>query len=135
MEKHFVVFLSPGTFVSETSQKPIDSLDVAVASEMARSIKERHNATPYGFQFVTRSRGPDDLDSHETARSHIYWLSGTVETADEILARDNPNEHILRANIRCNGFKRIITNTNSWKFTAPLNDDDVVLDWQPSTMK
>ena len=80
MKKHFVTFLSPGTFVAEESTKPIDSWDVDKAVKMARSIKERHNARPYGFQFSTRERGPDDLDSKVTKQSGVYWLGGKVET-------------------------------------------------------
>ena len=32
--------------------------------------------------------------------------------------------------MECNGYARIIVNTNSWKVTQPLRDDDVVLDWE-----
>lgn len=131
MKQHFVNFLSPGTFVSEQTSKPIESWDVNAAQDMARGIIERHGATPYGFFFTTRERGPDDLDSKQTARSATYYLGGTVETAEQVFARNDPKEAILRSNIRSNGYDRIITNTNSWKFTAGLRPDDVVLDWKP----
>ena len=70
MKKHFVTFFSPGTFVSETTEKEIDSWDVEKAKELARSIKERHGATPYGFRFITRSRNDDELDSKVSDRSN-----------------------------------------------------------------
>lgn len=66
MKKHFVTFFSPGTFVSETSEKPIDSWDVDTAVEMSTQILERHGARPYGFRFSTRERGQEDLDSKVT---------------------------------------------------------------------
>jgi hypothetical protein len=131
MQQHFVSFLSPGTFVSEESVRPIESWDVDQAVQMARSIVERHGATPYGFRFITRSRSPNDLDSRETARSPTYYLGGTIETYEQVCARNDPKEEILRSNMRCNGYDRIITNNNSWKFTAVLNKDDVVLDFVP----
>lgn len=127
--KHFVEFLSPGTFVAESTRKPIDSWDVEAAKEMARGVKERHGACPYGFRFLTYSRGPDDLDSKQAARSHMYFLGGEVRTLEDV-ERDNlPGEDILRSNMRCNDYKRIITNCNSWKWTQSLEDDDVVLDF------
>lgn len=131
MQQHFVSFLSPGSFVSEETVKPIDSWDVDQAVQMARTIVERHGAKPYGFRFITRSRGPDDLDSRETARSGIYYLGGTVETYEQVCARNDPKEEILRSNMRSNSWDRIVTNNNSWKFTAPLYVDDVVLDFVP----
>lgn len=131
MIAHFVHFLSPGTFVSEESINPIDKWDVEVAKVMARSIHERHGATPYGFYFTTRTRGPDDLDSKQSARSATYYLGGTVETYDQVVARNDPKEEILRSNMRVNGYDRIIVNTNSWKFTGALKPDDVVLEWVP----
>ncbi len=131
MEKHFVTFYSPGTFVAETSERPIDSWDVETAKEMAHGIVERHAATPYGFQFTTRSRGPDDLDSAESARSPFYHLGGRVETLAEVEARNDPKEEILRSNMRGNGYAKIVVNDNSWRSTSPLGETDVILDWKP----
>jgi hypothetical protein len=129
VEKHFVTFYSPGTFVAETSEYPIDGWDVETAKTIARSVKERYNATPYGFRFSTRSRGPADLDSKVSAESPLYYLGGTVETLDEVKARATEKDRVLLANMEGNGYDRIITNNNSWRWTQPLKDDDVVLEW------
>lgn len=130
MKKHFVEFLSPGTFTSETTTKAIDSWDVEKAMEMARSIKERHSATPYGFRFLTRERDEHDLDSHVSKISGVHYLGGKVETYEQVCERNDPKEETLRWNMKINKFDRVITNTNSWKITLPLNKDDVVLDWK-----
>lgn len=130
MKANFVTFLSPGTFVHETSTKPIEKWDVEQAKAMAKDIVGRHGATPFAFYFTTRSRKKTDLDSKQTARSCTYYLGGKVETLEEVEARNLPDERILRSNMECNGYARIIVNTNSWKVTQPLRDDDVVLDWE-----
>ena len=130
--KNFVVFYSPGTLMAETSERPLPAgWDIDAAKVMARDIKERHGATPYGFCFTTRERGPDDLDSKETHRSHMYFLGGTVRTLEEVEADNLPDENILRANMRGNGYDRIITNNNSWRWTQPLAKEDVVLEFAP----
>lgn len=72
VQQHFVTFFSPGTFVAEDRTEPIESWDVEAAVTRARNIKERHGATPYGFRFTTRSRGPLDLDSKELVRSTLW---------------------------------------------------------------
>jgi len=129
MEAHFVTFFSPGTFVAETSEKPIDSWDTETACRMAQEITERYKATPYGFRFTTRSRGDKDLDSKETAQSPMYFLGGTVETLSEVKRRATDADRILVSNMECNGYEKIITNNNSWRWTQPLGKDDVVLPW------
>ncbi len=131
MQKHFVNFYSPGSFFAEQSTMPIPSWDVEQAKELAHGVKERYGATPYGFSFSTRARGSDDLDSKEVARSAMYYLGGKVETLEEVEARNDPKEAILRSNMRGNGYARIIVNDNSWRFTGALKDGDVVLDWEP----
>lgn len=134
MEKHFVEFLSPGTFVSESTVKDIAAWDVDAAKMMAGDIHERYGARPYGFRFLTRTRGPDDLDSKVSARSGIYYLGGTVRSLADVKRDNLPDEDILRFNMEANGYGRIVTNDNSWRFTAPLADDDVVLDFSfPAT--
>lgn len=127
MQQHFVHFLSPGTFISEETRKPIDAWDPALAVALSGEINERYGAKPYGFYFSTRERSPDDLDSRETATSVMHFLGGTIETLAEVEARNDPKEEILRSNMRCNGWDRIITNTNSWKITQPLREKDIVL--------
>ena len=129
MKKHFVTFLSPGTLVSETSTVEIDSWDVDDAKKKARGIVERHSAKPYGFYFTTRSRDENELDSKETGRSGTYYLGGVVKTLAEIKAVNDPNDKILISNMEMNRWDKVITNTNSWSFTAPLYDNDVVLDF------
>ena len=131
MKKHFVTFYSPGTFVSETTKKPIASWDIDAAKEMAHGIVERYGATPYGFQFSTRSRGDNDLDSKESARSPFYYLGGRIETLAEVEARNDSKEEILRSNMRGNGYDRIVVNDNSRRSVRPFGKDDVMLDWKP----
>ena len=126
-QQHFVTFYSPGTFVAETTAKPIDAWDVEVAKGMAAEITERHGARPYGFRFTTRGRGPADLDSREIDRSPFYYIKGKIETLADVEARADPKESILLSNMRCNGYDRIITSVEGWKWTQPLADDDIVL--------
>ena len=132
MQKHFVTFYSPGTFVAETSVREIPSWDVNMAVAMSHSIKERYGATPYAFQFSTRARGENDLDSKVVRRSGFYFLGGKVETVEEVRTRNDPKEKILLSNMEGNGYKRIVINTNSWKWTQPLEENDVVLEYTPN---
>lgn len=127
MEAHFVTFYSPGTFVAETTRKPIDSWDVDLAVAMLTDIVERHDARPYGFQFSTRGRGPDDLDSKEIRKSAMHYVGGKVETIDDVCQRGDPTETVLLGNMECNGWQRIWTSTHGWKWTQPLRDDDIVI--------
>ena len=130
MKAHFVTFCSPGTFVSETSQKPVDAWSIDLAVRMAREIHERHNATPYGFFFTTRTREDHELDSKETDKSRFYWLGGEVFTLEQLEEKNDPEQRILRANMKNNGYNKCIVNTNSWRFTSFMKDDDVVLDFK-----
>ncbi len=128
MKKNFVTFYSSGSLVSEATTKEIDNWDAAQAKAMACEIKERHGAKPYGFRFETKSRGDNDLDSKVTDTSPMYYLGGEVLTLEDVKAKNDPNDRILISNMESNGYDKIIVNNNSWKFTAPLNKDDIVLD-------
>lgn len=131
MEKHFVTFFSPGTFVHEETTKPIDSWDVETANDMAKGIKERHGATPFAFQFSTRARADDELDSRTVERSPTYYLGGTVLSLQDVKDRGDPKDRILISNMEGNGWDHVIENRNSWKIVQPLNKDDVVLEGWP----
>lgn len=127
MKKHYVTFMSPGTFVAETTTKEIESWDVELAISMAENIKERYNAVPYGFYFTTRERLEEDFDSKQVAESNMYYLGGTVYTLKQIKDRNNPNDSTLIRNMEINKYKKVVENNNSWKWTQPLRDGDVVL--------
>ena len=130
VEKHFVTFYSPGTFFHETTRKEIDSWDVEKAKKMAAKITERYNATPFGFQFSTRGRGPDDLDSRELRSSGMYYLNGRIRTLDQVKTRANPKEATLICNMESNGWDKIVEKKPTapgWMWTQPFNDGDTVL--------
>ena len=127
MKKHFVIFYSPGTFVAETDERPLSSWDVNEAVKLAKSITQRYNAKPYGFQFTTRERTSKELDSKVIKTSPMYYLSGKVETLEEIEARNDPKEEILRSNMRSNKCKRVIRMNTPWEWIEPFNNSDIVL--------
>lgn len=126
MQQHFVTFLSPGTFVHEETTKPIDRWDSALAAKMAKDIKERHGATPFGFYFTTRRRKATDLDSKVTDRSKMFFLGGQILTLAEVKRR-MPDKHILIANMEDNKIERVIINSNSWQIVQPFNPGDQVV--------
>jgi len=127
MEKHFVQFFSPGTFVSEQSEFEVSTFDKVQAVEKAREIVERHGARPYGFRFVTKTRGEDDLDSHVSYYSGMHYLGGSIYSLAEIKARNDPKDSILISNMEMNGIARVIENNNSWRFTGEFKDGDQLL--------
>lgn len=127
MKQHFVTFYSPGTFTSETTSKQIDEWDTATALVMAMGIVERYGAKPYAFRFTTRENDGTALDSKETASSPLHYFGVKVETLDEIEARNDPKESILRSNMRGNGYDRVAVPIEGWRGAYPLGKDDVVL--------
>ncbi len=127
MQKHFVTFYSPGTFMAEYTEKPVASWDVQLAVKMSKKISERYDAKPYGFRFTTRERKDDELDSKVVKESNLYYIEGKVETLAQVEARNDPKEEILRRNMRCNKYDRVITTMTPWRWTQPLRTTDVVL--------
>jgi hypothetical protein len=67
------------------------------------------------------------LNSKVVKRSGTYFLGGKVETIEEIEARNDPKEKILRSNMRVNGYDKVVVNDNSWRWTQPLGKNDKVL--------
>lgn len=117
---HQVEFASPGTFMSESTTKRIDSWDVSKAVEMSRQITERHNARPFGFRFQTYT-----LDANHNKKvvdqSGMYYLGGKVLTYHDVERRQDPRDDILLSNMRCNNYTHVIEVTNGWKSTLPFN--------------
>jgi len=130
MKRHFVKFYSPGTLVSEITTKQIECWNIIRAQKMAKDIKERYGATPYGFRFITKGRKPNELDSKVVDKSNMYYLGGTVKTLKEIKRENDPDNKILIRNMEGNGWDKVIINNNSYKCTLPLRKNDVVLNWK-----
>lgn len=135
-KRKYVIYLSPGTFVSEISQYPIDEWDVPEAVKMSKKVKERYGATPYGFYFETRVESdpvPDgdggllDVKSKQVAKSNMYYLGGKIFSYAEVKERDRKDEEILLSNMLCNNFAYVVENCNSYKVVQPFGETDVVV--------
>lgn len=113
--------------MSEQTEKPIESWDVKKARKMAEKVTERYGATPYGFYFSTRERGPKDLDSKKVKTSGVYYLNCRVRTIEEVREKADPKESILLSNMEGNGWKAVVETTKGWKGTYPLEKGDTVL--------
>lgn len=116
-QKHYVTFYSPGSFVSESTSKEIDAWSVDLAIRMAKDIKGRHGATPYGFSFETKES--DGWSPKTVKESGMYYLGGKLLTIDDI--PDTDGNSVLRDNMRFNNYEYVIENTNSWKVTLPFD--------------
>lgn len=118
VSKNYVIFYSPGTMVSEMTEKEIDQFDPVLAVKMSQDIKERHGATPYGFRFLTKTMNEKDFTVKTDYQPGTYFLGGKLLSLDDI---PNTRENtVLRANMECNGWQYVIENTNSWKITLPF---------------
>ena len=126
MQKHYVTFYSPGSFMPESTSKEIDAWSVDLAVHYAKNIKERHGATPYGFNFKTMES--DGWSPKTVKESGMYYLGGRLMKLIDI--PDTKENSILRDNMRFNNYEYVIENTNSWKIILPFNKNkDTLLDW------
>ena len=137
VEKHYVSFLSPGSFVDEDTRKSIAGWDTAKAVKMAKTITERYNATPYAFFFTTvlTAEAIDDgmggklkVEERETARSGKHFLGGEIKSFDDVVKEGNPKDNILLSNMKCNDYPFVVENRNSWKAVQPFEKEDCVVD-------
>lgn len=135
--KHFVTFESPGTFVHETSTRSIASWNIPAAARMATKIIERYGARPFAFYFETQLVADPVPDGEggtlkvlpkTVKRSGRYFLNATLETVDEIAARNDPSERILVLNMDGNDWPIVAVSTNGWRSVQPFNVEDFVVD-------
>ena len=125
MKQDYVTFYSPGTFVAEQTIKVIKKWDVDAALKLLPDIIERYGATPYGFQFSTKKRGMRDMEPKEIKRSPMYYVNCKVQTLEDV--EKEPGTETLVSNMRRNGWDKIVTTTEGYKWSQPLREGDVVL--------
>jgi hypothetical protein len=134
-KNRYVTFYSPGTLFSESTRVKITARDtIKSIAKRAAKIKERYGATPYAFDIETVSEGSVKVggkkyraDPKMLARTGMHFLTGKVLTLKDI--PDTQEFNILRSNMKCNGWKAVVENTNSYRATLPFEKEDVVVDW------
>lgn len=136
-KNHYVVFLSPGTFVSESTEKEVTKWHPPLAVGKAERIVERYGAKPYAFYFVTYlvhppiddgAGGTLEVQRKEIARSGLYHLGGNVLSYTDVASRNDPKDSIMLSNMRGNDSPYVIENTNSYKHCSTFGESDVVVD-------
>lgn len=127
IQTHYVTFLSPGSFMSEQTTEKVDSWDVQAAVERSKEIVERYSARPYAFHFQTKEFDSDTGRHEVIANSPTYYLGGVVYSYEEVVARNDPNESILRDNMKYNHMSHIIQFANPYRITQPFREDDIRL--------
>lgn len=135
--QEYVTYYSPGTLFAESTSKPIERRDPAMAVRMGGDVEERYAAKPYAFRFETRivaapvsdgEGGTLHVSSKTVDETGLYFLGGVLETLDEVTARNDPKESILRSNMRNNGSEIVCVNTNSYRSTMPFGENDCIVD-------
>jgi len=136
IRKHYVIFMSPGTFVTEVSERQIEDWNPAQAAAMAAGIVERYGAIPYGFHFETRLSAPPVTDgeggflevTERTVATSGTYFWGRLETYDDVAARSLPDERILVDNMRDNDWWIVVVDHRRWKSTQPFTEESFLID-------
>lgn len=138
IEKNYVVFFSPGTFISEQSERLIETWNVREGILLAQTIIERNGAKPYAFLFETRLESPPVSDGRggelqvraKTIKtSGMYFIDGKILTLADIDAHPKfgPTS-ILSGNMRCNGIERVVETSNGYLHVMEFMEQDLIVD-------
>jgi hypothetical protein len=118
----YVKFFSPGILfsVSETDEVSLGEFlgggfNLKLICAKAKTIEQRHGATPYSFNLREQEEGEVTVDGETykskprvTFQSGIYFITGKVLTLSDIPAtREN---EILRSNMQCNHWNAVVEN-------------------------
>ena len=103
-------------------------LRVVLTVTTGRLLTERRDAKDNGISDVYEILGHMTQEPREIASSGLYFLGGKLRTYDEVVADNDPQEAILRANMRGNEMWVIVQNDNSWRFTGAFSEQDCIVD-------
>lgn len=116
MNNHYIEYLFPGSFLSESAAKPV--------LEPVFDGAWPDRAFAYRF-FVRAEMECDGEVLRGTARDHTGWTyRGRVLTLNDI--PDTQENRILRSNMQINGWSRVVRTVFGRCF--PLDEDDTVQD-------
>lgn len=128
-KKHFVTFLSPGTFFNESTTKEISSLDINEAKTMAGFIYERYGTHPYAFYFTTKELQGTGwyMKQVEIYHSPTYYIRGIRYTLNDIIERNifQGKYDILISNMMSNEWTHVVE-VNGQFFPIHQTDEFIV---------
>jgi len=133
----FVVFFSPGTLFPEVSQMPVEMGTIEEAIQLSKGVIERHDATPYAFEFVTRiiadpiddgEGGKLKVTPKEVERSARHFIDGEVLLYENIVGEEEDGESSIAARNMKNSDSPIVVRCSSpFKTTSSFEKDHVVV--------
>lgn len=127
LKKDFVTFYSPGSFCAETTTLPISGWNEEEAIELSKDIVERYGAKPYRFQFTTRGREDDELDSRIIAESGMYYINGVVKTLADVEA-DPIRNRTLISNMKTFKCDRVVETYSPYRWVQFFEEGDKVVE-------
>lgn len=114
--KHYIEVFYPGSFFSESSAKEISSRDTLP------EIGEK----AFGYRFFDREstmQNGEELLGKAKNYSNSFYI-GEELSAVQAIAR-HPGNSILKSNIECNGYARLVL--TKFGQLLPLEENDVVI--------
>ena len=107
-----------GTFFSETDEFPFDT-DKRDVNAIAKEVRKRYGKMAFGFRRCYYLHGEQKFRD----KGWIY-LSGDIESKDEVFKKNLPNEDILRNNMKFNDVPAVIRMEGH---VFPFNKEDKLL--------
>lgn len=98
MKKHYILFYTPNHWPAlETwvEVEPHQAEDVEHAKKLAPTVVSFKGITPDSFEFVTRGRTDEELDSRIISRSCTYFLGGRKISVKDLRV-ESPQHFVLR---------------------------------------
>lgn len=112
--KHYVTFVYPGAFVSESSDMPVDRRDVRPP------IPERALGYFFWSRYEMECQGETLIGPKRFVGQTTYF--GKEYTLAEVKALGDHDKRILISNMECNGWKRVVHAKGGQWFPLQSND-------------
>ena len=112
-----------GSFFSETDEFQMD--DIEDLKKVAREVYRRYKKRTFGFRRCAYLHG----EQYFRDPGWIYIDKGTIETQEEVMKRNLPDEQILRDNMRINKVDAVLK-INGRHFPFDLKNDVLLEDWK-----
>lgn len=121
--KYYATFYAPGTFISETETIEIqDPNNYQQIVEKGKALKFRYGAKAYCFTTYCK-----DNRGKCTEPSPRVFFGVRIRTLQDVIKENNPDEEILRSNMKNNNIKRVAQTINGFVSSIALCDEDIII--------